>query len=225
MKKIFCLFCIIAMLFTFVSCNQDTTQDEPQKEEQEIEETQEPEETIDPFVEYKQSYVEVVNELKALDGEIEACYVTVLAIWEEWGASDFFTVYYCIPYIGIDEKKVHESAGWLLGKAFCPEDFNSNDELTLDGKMKVLGICEHYNTTMANYEQRYENILTKLKDMRNTYGSQYASEIDRLQEWYAESEAFACAAFDPNGSFVSYSDDYEEFKDNLDKYQKKADIY
>ncbi|MBE6980855.1 MAG: hypothetical protein E7437_00880 [Ruminococcaceae bacterium] len=155
-----------------------------------------------------------------------------VTIWDNVGASDFLTyqedviIAGEIGYDGMISRYGSDDAlyvFWVAGYAVDKEYFGENFFSFSSSKItETEEKCKSYVQSIKNIEDSHESIKAFIDVMVKDYSKEYSTEMDALQNWWIESSLYADHALDPSGNLNSYISDANEYKDNIQRYQKIA---
>ena len=164
---------------------------------------------------------DMCDTLVALHGDCNYCAMTVCAVWEQSGASNFYTYYEPITLINSKEDLdvIGHAATVVLAMVFCPEE-TTGIKVSEKGKSYLVAVCEHFNSARNSLEGNCAYVKRSLSVMKELYADTHAAEIDDLWQWYTDAALYADFAREPSGSFASYQADYKEYDSTLNRYEK-----
>ena len=181
----------------------------------------------------KELYISEYNKITDLSQTCESICDVVIDVWEIVGADSAAA---CLSYMAnvpddfeafwdasetpmekLWQCEIAEEYGWLHNSSF-------GISLNTDA-MEFHTICKDYKNACIKAEELNNEIEADIKSLRNTYGDKFESEFGTLNELYVEVSVFVDFSLNPSGSLISYTSDYKNYEQNIDKLSKAADIY
>lgn len=155
-----------------------------------------------------------------------------VTIWDNVGGSDFYTYQGAVLDIGADgyDSAIStfgaEDANtllWAAGYAFDQDYFGKTFSNFSASKITEIETqCASYAQSIKNIEDAHEFVKSHIEIMVEDYSEEYGTQIEALQNWWAESSLYANHALEPDGNLSTYASDASEYKDNIQRYQTIA---
>ena len=181
---------------------------------------------------FESEYNSVALLIQYMNFQSEFLYSAHVIIWDNVGASDFFTYRDRVEYFGNSSyseiydsfgKKTAVAAVWCAGKAFDPDYFEHTFEnFSSDKIADIEQKSQSYVQALDNLEKSLEYIDTLINNMKKTCPTECSEDMDALWTWWIESSLFAEHANEPSGNLNSYVSTATSYQENIERYQKLA---
>ena len=171
---------------------------------------------------------EDVQDEKATKEEfIQQYELTMVAIDELNAYADYISTGHSIIWDNIGAKEVSKYIGYV-------RKYNSNDTLGEASICKAFGLS-YLNGSQKKqaleYAERYVTIMndldSKIDEVDNLYkstNSEYDFDISDLKEYYIEVSTYTDYAREIEGSYVTYTQNINDYKTNIERLKKAAEI-
>ena len=181
---------------------------------------------------YENEYVFAAQAIQFMNINSDYTVATNVEIWDNVGASDFFSyVDYVIElgqigYSGLVSKYGKGDADilfWAAGYALDYEYFKSHfDNFTSSKISEIQSESETYVLCASNVLDAQETLEEFINIMKKDYSSAYGNEMSALWTWWVESSLYADHALNPSGNLNSYISEANQYTSNISRYQKLA---
>ena len=164
--------------------------------------------------EFEKLYDEIMTNLDSLNMNSEYVGAIHSEIWNNVGVEDVVsTIEQIRSYYNSDSFEYYDT---IVATAFGVSMFNEYDT------HKALEYVDTYMNALSKIESLLQVLDQKYTELNRKYGSLYS--IDDLKDYYIESIAYAEYACEVDGSYVSYNQALNQFKTNISKLKKAAEI-
>lgn len=180
---------------------------------------------------FEAEYGFMVSLIKFINLNTDVVAAGTVTVWDNVGASDFFTYYNAIGYFEDEDMSLSdynakygtnvEALLWGAGRGLCPEYVDGGKILN---ESAIIKECANFNLCYDNIETGTVELQERVSRMMKDYGDDYDDEMDLLHDWWVESGLYADLAMNPEGSLASYTSAISDFQDNIDRYAKNADM-
>lgn len=155
----------------------------------------------------------------------------VITVWENVGASKFWTYYDVIFFFDDENKTLDQYSAefgqnlyaslWCAGKGLCPSKISGS---TIKDEAGVIKVCATYNLAYDNVEQAVELIQERVARLNSEYADTYPKKMAALYDWWMESYLYADLALNPSGNLASYKSSVKTFQNNLNRLSMEAEM-
>lgn len=181
---------------------------------------------------FENEYNSVALLIRYMNLQSEFIYGAHVIIWDNVGASDFFTYRDSVENLGNSSyseisdafgKDSAEAVVWCAGKAFGEDYFEGNyRNFSSDKIADVEKKCQSYVQALDNLDESREYIDTFINNMKKTCPSECIEDMNTLWTWWVESDLFGDHAKEPDGNLNSYMSTASAYQENIERYQKLA---
>lgn len=163
---------------------------------------------------FEKLYDEILTTLDSLNKNSEYVGAIHSEVWKNVGPEDVVSYIENIKtYYNDDSFEYYDT---VVATAFGVSMFNEYDTQT------AFGYVDTYMNSLATIESTLPQLDEKYTELNKKYGSEYM--IDDLKEYYLESVTYAEYACAVDGSYLSYNQTLNQFKSNISKLKKAAEI-
>lgn len=153
----------------------------------------------------------------------------VITVWDNVGASKFWTYYNVIFFFDDENKTLDEYSAeygqslfaslWCAGSGLCPSKISGSK---IKDEAGVIKVCATYNLAYDNVEQAVPVIQERIGRMNDDYADDYSAKMSALYSWWTESYLYAELAMNPEGSLATYTSAIKTFQNNIDRLAMSA---
>jgi hypothetical protein len=155
----------------------------------------------------------------------------VITVWDNVGASKFWTYYNVIFFFDDENKTLDEYSAeygqslfaslWCAGSGLCPSKISGSK---IKDEAGVIKVCATYNLAYDNVEQAVELIQERVARLNSEHADDYPTKMAALYDWWMESYLYAQLAMNPEGSLASYTSSVKTYQNNIDRLSMNAEM-
>lgn len=215
MKRFICLMLAGLLMVSLAACG--STESEAGSAEQEtVQEVQQEEVDATPSKEqFKAAYDLTMASITLVSAYSADVISKNLDVWDRVGAD---SVAYCIDRIRSYEVNGDEDKSTIMMVCVAygyDQDIKGQKEIALT-------LADKYGESYKALLSAIDDAEESFKSLKSDYGDYY--DLSDIKDYYIEVSSFSDLAINLKGSYISYSSDASDYLNNIDRYQKAAEL-
>lgn len=183
---------------------------------------------------YQDELYALANELLKISYSCRDITSAIIAIWKQYGASNFSIGYNALRVFKWDWTKAEYDTNlktnisntlYTMAELLWPSKVQNKKSLTADEEEEIIDLLFDLNSKFAYLENNMNSVSESVRQFRAKYKELHSDEVTTLNDWCIECNMYVDFALNPSGNLNSYTSTREAYQSSMSKYAKIMDAY